>query len=80
MWMVAHYFRGGKLNPMPDVTIDQSEYQLTPDELGMIRALEAEMAQLQTQANAVVTAIVRLRKLQGLWGLQGDKLIKQGTA
>jgi hypothetical protein len=53
-----------------------NEYTLTDDEKGMVQPLIEAATQVQTETQALLRAIIRLRKLDGDWTLQGDKLVK----
>jgi hypothetical protein len=53
-----------------------NEYALTDDEKGMVQPLIEAATQVQTETQALLRAIIRLRKLDGDWTLQGDKLVK----
>jgi hypothetical protein len=57
----------------------QNEYELTTDELGMIKPMIEAVDNLQKETQAVLRAITRLRNLQGQWNLVGDKLVKIET-
>jgi hypothetical protein len=54
----------------------QNEYELTPDELGMIKPLIDTVNDLQKEAQAILRAITRLRNLDGNWTLEGTKMVK----
>jgi hypothetical protein len=54
----------------------QNEYELTTDELGMIKPMIEAVETMQKETQAVLRAITRLRNLQGNWNLVGDKLVK----
>jgi hypothetical protein len=56
-----------------------NEYILTDDEKGMIQPLMETATQVQNETQSVLRAIIRLRKLEGDWTLQGDKLLKVHT-
>lgn len=56
---------------------DQNEYHLTEDELGMLQTFQEEVDEAQRQANALLTRIIKYRKLpNGMWARVGDKLIR----
>jgi hypothetical protein len=56
--------------------MEQTEYSLTEDEQGMIKPLVNQIELLQKEAQSILNAISRLRKLDGNWNLMGDKLVK----
>ncbi len=55
------------------------EYTLTPDEQGMLAGVTQQIALLQSEGQALLNGIIRLRKLQGPWALEGDKLIQKSA-
>lgn len=54
----------------------QTEYFLTDDEKGMIVPLLEYMQNANREANAIIAAICRLRKLPGNWQLDNERLIR----
>jgi hypothetical protein len=55
----------------------QTEYTLTPDELGLLMGPQADLEAVQGQIRGILNAIIRFRKLgDGQWSLNGDKLVK----
>lgn len=54
----------------------QNEYQLNETEKELCAQISADLAEVQARAQAVLTTIVRVRKLDGNWTLSGDKLVK----
>jgi hypothetical protein len=52
------------------------EYVLTDDEKGMLQPLIKASEDLQAETQAVLRAVIRLRKLEGNWTLVGDKLVR----
>jgi hypothetical protein len=61
-------------------TEQTNEYILTDDEKGMIVPLIEMSQRAQSEAQSLLSAIVRLRKLEGNWTLQGDRLVKAQPA
>jgi septation ring formation regulator EzrA len=57
----------------------QNEYELTTDELGMVKPMIEAVENLQKETQAILRAITRLRRLEGNWNLVGDKLVKIET-
>lgn len=54
-----------------------AEYTLTADEQGMVKPLVETIENLQKEVQAVLNAIIRLRRLEpGHWNLTADKLVK----
>jgi hypothetical protein len=53
-----------------------NEYLLTDDEKGMVQPLIEAATQVQTETQALLRAIIRLRKLEGDWTLQDGKLMR----
>ena len=52
---------------------DQNEYHLTEDELGMLQTFQEEVDEAQRQANALLTRIIKYRKLpNGMWAVYTD--------
>jgi hypothetical protein len=56
--------------------MEQTEYSLTEDELGMVKPMIDHIEFLQKETQTVLRAITRLRGLNGDWNLLGDKLVK----
>jgi hypothetical protein len=56
-----------------------NEYTLTEDERGMVQPLIETADQIQKETQALLRAIVRLRKLEGNWNLEGNRLIRVPT-
>jgi hypothetical protein len=53
-----------------------NEYLLSDDEKGMVQPLVDRVAEVQAETKTLLGAIMRLRKLEGEWILQGDRLVK----
>lgn len=53
----------------------KTEYELTADEQGMIQPMMETIERLQKDVQAILNAVTRLRKLEGNWALQGNKLV-----
>jgi hypothetical protein len=51
-------------------------YTLTEDERGMVQPLIDTVNQLQNETQILLRSIIRLRKLEGDWTLQGDRLVR----
>lgn len=58
----------------------QTEYTLTADEQAMLQPIIETVDNLQRDAQAILRAITRLRKLEGQWTLEGNKLVKVAKA
>jgi hypothetical protein len=54
----------------------QTEYALTEDEKGMVIPLIETIENLQKEVQAILRGITRLRKLDGNYTLQGDRLVR----
>lgn len=52
------------------------EYTLTEEEQALILPIVQTVEELQTEARTILRAISRVRKLDGNWTLQGNRLIK----
>lgn len=61
---------------MPTTETKQTEdYTLTEDESAMLAGISAEIISLQSEAQAVLRSIIRLRKLPpGAWSIEDGKL------
>jgi hypothetical protein len=53
-----------------------NEYLLTADEREMVSPLIEQSNQVQNELQAILRAILRLRKLEGNWSLMDGKLVK----
>jgi hypothetical protein len=63
--------------------MENEEYTLTEDELGMLNMIQQEMNQViqeyNNRANLLLSSIIKYRKLPtGMWTRQGNKVIKKG--
>jgi hypothetical protein len=56
-----------------------NEYMLTDDEKGMLQPLLEMQKQIESEAQGLLRAIIRLRRLDGNWSLNGDRLIQANT-
>lgn len=54
----------------------QNEYQLTADEMGLIKPFIDVIESQQKECQTILRAITRLRNLDGNWTLMGDRMVK----
>ena len=58
----------------------QNEYTLTQDEQGLVMPLIETIENLQKEAQTLLRAITRHRKLDGNWNLVGNKFVRMAAA
>jgi len=55
---------------------DTKEVALLPDEIACIREIEAQIKELQTQAQGALRMLAKIHGLTGNWDFRNDKFVR----
>ena len=59
------------------LNISMIEYEFTPEELSLLEEYRSAIADLQAQQQGALKMILKTRKLEGPWDVEGNKLVKR---